>query len=268
MGLHPTPYPEVNSVLLELAARVGHILGENLVGVYLHGSLAVGDFDEKDSDVDFLVVTNRDLSTEEVARLQAMHGAIHDLDSPWAKHLEGSYLPRPLLSQPDQVGIKPLWYLGNCWRDLAQSVHDNAWVVFWTLHHHGIAVVGPGPESLFAPVPPERLKREILGVINDWGGSMLKNPAEISSVWHQSFTVLTYCRMLQTLGTVEIRSKLAAVLWSERALDKCWAGLIQRAWRERPNPSLKIRQPPDAAEVRLTLEFIRYAMDEAAKFAQ
>jgi predicted nucleotidyltransferase len=49
------PYPELPSVLGELVAGVESVLASNLVGVYLVGSLATGDFD-LDGDVDFLVV--------------------------------------------------------------------------------------------------------------------------------------------------------------------------------------------------------------------
>jgi predicted nucleotidyltransferase len=49
--------PEVNKILAELMTGVREALGENLVGVYLRGSLATGDFVDT-SDVDFLVATD------------------------------------------------------------------------------------------------------------------------------------------------------------------------------------------------------------------
>ncbi len=41
-----------------------NILGENLVGVYLHGSAVLGCFNEKKSDIDLLVVVNDEISDE------------------------------------------------------------------------------------------------------------------------------------------------------------------------------------------------------------
>ncbi|MDO4667672.1 MAG: nucleotidyltransferase domain-containing protein [Streptococcus sp.] len=38
------------------------ILGENLVGIYLHGSVAMGCFNDKKSDIDLLVVVNNDIT--------------------------------------------------------------------------------------------------------------------------------------------------------------------------------------------------------------
>jgi predicted nucleotidyltransferase len=51
------PYPELREVLHVFVNAIQTELTENLIGVYLVGSLASGDFD-LDSDVDFLVVTN------------------------------------------------------------------------------------------------------------------------------------------------------------------------------------------------------------------
>jgi hypothetical protein len=39
-----TPYPKINALLQELGAGVQSILGARFVGLYLDGSLAIGDF--------------------------------------------------------------------------------------------------------------------------------------------------------------------------------------------------------------------------------
>jgi len=47
-------------------------LGESLVGIYLHGSLAMGGFNPARSDLDLLVVTERPLTAESKRRLIAV----------------------------------------------------------------------------------------------------------------------------------------------------------------------------------------------------
>lgn len=91
---------------------VQNALKRKLVGAYLVGSLATGDFD-LDSDIDFLIVTDAELSDEELRLLQALHIEIHDLDYYPAKHLEGSYISRAVLIEADLVGVQPLWYVDN-----------------------------------------------------------------------------------------------------------------------------------------------------------
>ena len=39
-----------------------NILGNNLTGIYLHGSAAMGCFNDKKSDIDLLVVVKNDIS--------------------------------------------------------------------------------------------------------------------------------------------------------------------------------------------------------------
>jgi predicted nucleotidyltransferase len=96
----PTVYPELNGVLDEFVASVRAILGENFCGAYLQGSLALGDADEH-SDVDFIVATHHEVSDTQLAKLQAMHERLFALESPWARHLEGSYVPRQELRRVD-----------------------------------------------------------------------------------------------------------------------------------------------------------------------
>jgi hypothetical protein len=43
--MSPTPFPDLNAVLAELAERAAAILGTDFVGAYLQGSFAVGDAD-------------------------------------------------------------------------------------------------------------------------------------------------------------------------------------------------------------------------------
>jgi len=87
----PTFYPDVNALLDELVPAVQAVLGHHFVGMYLDGSLATGDLDQ-DSDIDFVVVTDEDVSAALFPSLQAMHDRIATTDSPYATNLEGSYL--------------------------------------------------------------------------------------------------------------------------------------------------------------------------------
>ena len=72
MADSPTAYPEVNVVLRELLPGVREILGDRLVGTYLTGSLAAGDFD-RHSDVDFVTVTENEVGGEVFSALDALH---------------------------------------------------------------------------------------------------------------------------------------------------------------------------------------------------
>ncbi len=47
-----TTYPEIDEILLNILNGIKDILDENLIGLYLFGSLAYGDFNPDSSDID------------------------------------------------------------------------------------------------------------------------------------------------------------------------------------------------------------------------
>ncbi|HEX4124102.1 MAG TPA: aminoglycoside adenylyltransferase domain-containing protein, partial [Tepidisphaeraceae bacterium] len=238
----PTLYPDLNAVLDDLTRSVAAILCDNFYGACLQGSFALGDFDQH-SDADFLIVINGDLAVAQLDALQAMHGRLYAGQCAWAQHLEGSYIRKDVLRDPAAAG-SDVWFLDHGSRSLVRSPHCNSIVVRCVVRDYGIRLAGPDPRSLVDPIPPTILRKEVLGTMCNWGGiSLLADPAQIDSLWYQSFVVVVYCRMLYTLDTGKIGSKLTSVRWAVDALDARWAGLIERAWAQRPDPALKSRQP-------------------------
>lgn len=261
----PTPYPELNAVLQELVDGAGRVLGDNLVAAWLQGSFAVGGFDLH-SDVDFIIATKQELSDLQVRDLQAMHQLIYDLESDWAKHLEGSYFPTTVLREYAQRG-RWLWYLDHGSRELERSAHDNTVVVRWILRETGVVIAGPQPSTWIDPIPTEVLRQDILETINTWGGEILADPEQINNRFYQTFAVLSYCRMLHDLHTGVVGSKRSGAEWAKVNLDPSWRGLIDRAWDGRPKPALSAQQPPDEADFRRTLEFIEEVIGAANELA-
>jgi predicted nucleotidyltransferase len=127
-----TAFPELNAVLGKLVSDAKAVLGDNFVGAYLQGSFAVGDADEH-SDVDFLVVTRRALSETEQEGLGRLHERLFALETPWAQHLEGSYVPAKQLRRIDPARA-PWFYFDNGAREPIWDGHDNSAVVRWSLY--------------------------------------------------------------------------------------------------------------------------------------
>jgi predicted nucleotidyltransferase len=260
---YPTSDFELNALLNELVSSVQTALADNLIGVYLQGSFAVGDWDI-DSDVDFLIAINQEMSETQLSALQTMHGRIFDLKSNWAQHLEGSYFPQNILRKVRDQRTE-LWYLNNTSRELVWSKHDDTKVVRWVVREYGIALYGPPPNTLIDPVSADELRQEIVKKMQAWEQEIFADPEAVNNRWYQPYIVLSFCRMLHTLQTGRIWSKIAGANWAKEALDHSWKGLIQRAWDERPNPSLKSQQKADPADVKSTLDFVQYALLVATK---
>jgi len=259
----PTPYPELNEALHDLVDGVEVVLATGFVGAYLQGSFAVGGFDEH-SDADFAVVTESELTEEQVGALQSLHGRIFDEGKEWSKHLEGSYFPAPTLRNASRAG-EELWYLDNGHRSLERSSHCNTVVVRWILREHGVTLAGPESDTLIDPVPVAVLRTEIANDIASWGREILAYPDRYRNRFYQSFIVLNLSRMLHDLRAGSISSKRIGADWAKLSLDPTWSDLIDRAWGGRPDPARSVREPADATDFERTLRFVRYIMLESVR---
>jgi predicted nucleotidyltransferase len=260
----PTPYTELNQILRELVSRTQEILNENFIGAYLQGSFAVGDFDEH-SDVDYIVAIEDELTSHQVDDLQVMHGQVYQLDSEWAKHLEGSYFPRDILRQHSMRGMD-LWYLDHGARSLIRSDHCNTILVRWIVREQGVTLAGPPPVTLIDPISVELLRAEMFETLNTWGQVIIDDPTPYYNHFYQAFIVLNYARMLHDLYNGYPGSKREGAEWAKSALDPSWSDLINATWDGRPDPASKVRQPPDPQAFERTLAFVQYIMDESKLF--
>ena len=259
------PYPELRDVLNMFVDEISAELRENLVGIYLVGSIASGDFD-LDSDVDFLVVTNTELTEANMKALQDIQIKIHDIDCYPAKHLEGSYISISDLNNWSVVGEKKLYYFDNGSTTYEQSTHDNQWHVRWILRERGITLVGQKPETILKSIPLNEMfseiKKTMLQVMKLFEDEINRPLSFFNSRFGQSFAVLTYCRMLHTLHTGTVQSKKAAVKWAKQFVNPKWVKIIDQAWNEREGVRFgaKIGQRAESTLLYETLEFIKYAI--------
>lgn len=257
------PYPELRVVLDAYASELSVELADNLVGIYLTGSLAVGDFDA-DSDVDFLVVTKTEISEPTSKRLQAIQEKIYALGCYPAQHLEGSFISLADLNDPQIVGQKELYYFDNGWTDIDQSVHDNQWHVRWILRERGVTLIGPRPMDFVNEVPPKELRDEMkkgmLERMLEFEPCLDQPRCYSNSRFGQPHIVLTFCRMLQTLRTGRVESKKAAAEWAKGVVEPKWIKLIDDAVIEREGVRFmeKIKQRAEQSVLEETLAFLKY----------
>ena len=255
--IKPTPCPDVNDILHLLLRNVSDILKDNLVGMYLFGSLANGDFDSH-SDIDVLFVTGKVISEESFHALFEMHEKISAMESAWSDQLEVSYIPRVALHHFDPSNNRhPHLDRGREGR-LFVMQHDADWIVQrYLLYKRGITVTGPEPQTLIAPLSSADLRWAGSNILHTWFRSFLEDPGKLKSRGYQSYTVLTLCRILYTDGNGEIASKPAAAEWAKRNLGSEWTALIDQAVLGRQTPGLEA-SPED---IRGTLDLIRFTLE-------
>lgn len=266
-----TSYPEVNLILHEVLTGIQPILGDQIIGMYLCGSLTSGSFDRL-SDVDYVVVTKAVLSDDLLAALDILHQRIASMDIWCATQLEGIYIPQAALRKYDPIhGLHVLIDRGRGQRlhrmYIADALTSHAWWGGWVLlrenlREHGITLTGPDPCNLISPISAKELQEASAAILHGWAAPLLDNQAEISSRGYQAYIVLTLCRILYTLEHASVTSKQIAAKWAQEKLDQRWRPLIEQAWVGRQNPYLQAEEE----DVNETLDFIRSALARCQLF--
>ncbi len=229
----PTPYPAVNDVVGTVLSGAREVLGPDLIGFYLDGSLALGDFDRATSDVDFIAAIARPLSPPAFAALADMHRQLRDSGRPFAAELEGSYIPLPALRRHDPADATFANHERGPDEVLKYKAHHSDWVIHrTTIRQHGLALFGPPPATLIDPVSPDDVRRATADVLRSWWAT--PDAAEAIARAHPGYLVYvvqTMCRALYSLERGEVVSKPAAAAWALATLDERWRPLIERSLR-------------------------------------
>jgi hypothetical protein len=249
-NLQPTPYQDVNAFLDLLHANLRAVLGDQLVALYLGGSLALGDFDPQHSDIDFAVVTGAELPPDTVAALAHMHARLWATGAKWARKLDGSYVPQSVIRRwtPDHLPC-PFVEAADC----HVTQQGSAIIQRHILREHGVAVVGPQPPLLLDPVTAPELRSAVCDMLARWWRPLLDDPAWLRQESKQPFAVLTMCRMLYTYEHGAVVSKPVAAQWCRQTLAAQWTQLIDWAMA-RPHAT-------ETDYLAATLSLVAYTVD-------
>ncbi len=251
-----TLYPEVNTVLFDLLARVKAILGDRFVGLYLYGSLASGDFNLHQSDIDFIVVTTDILPETTIDKLEPMHKGLAESGSKWAHKLEGVYIPKGYLPRYNPAD-PPLPTLNEGQFYLARQGSD--WVIQrFILREQGAVIAGPPLQDMIEPVSPDDLRGAVLAILHEWWEPMLADPSRLEAPGYQPYAVLSMCRTLYTLEHSDIASKGESASWAMETLSRGWTCLIERA--------LAWQRGQETDSITHTLDFIRFTIEHSRQY--
>ncbi|MCL4246795.1 MAG: DUF4111 domain-containing protein [Anaerolineae bacterium] len=255
---YPTPYPDANAVLDLLLSGARAIFGERLIGMYLYGSLATGDFDPATSDVDFVVVTDAPLDDRVFAQIDALHRRIAGSGMKLAHKLEGAYTSPRTLRRYDPSDPPSIYYNEDHEDKLSIGALGGDWIIQrHVLREHGVVVTGPPIKPLIDPVSPDAIRESVRELLGGWWASMLDDATFLQPDAYQVFAVATMCRALYTLEYGTIASKPESARWALAHVDTAWHPLIAAALDWRPGSTFD-RLPE-------TLDFIAYTLERAGK---
>lgn len=214
------------NILNQIIGGFTNILNENLVGIYLHGSLATGYYTEE-SDIDIIIITNSPLSfntkrkiIDEILSIKNApkkgiemhvilkeHSKILIYPTPFDLHYSNSHKERYMNDKNYICG-------GRNWTDKDLGTH------FTILKKRGICLCGEAIEMVFCDVPKSIYIDSIIYDLKDILSGINENP---------EYYILNSARTLSYLDDDKVVSKLEGGEWAKDKLPNEFKPLIQHA---------------------------------------
>jgi predicted nucleotidyltransferase len=242
------------SQIERLLATTQDALQDNLTGVYLHGSLAMGCFNPERSDLDLLVITRAPMSVEtkralveallrlsgnpapiEISFLSAADLTPWRYPTPFDLHYSedgrsrceqalarerptGARMPRPSRGkrQPPKALATDTW---RAWNDQRQEDIDLAAHITVT-RARGICLLGQPIDETFPPVPA----RDYIAAI--WDDFLVARAHALNKPF---YFVLNACRVAAYLLEERICSKEEGGVWALNRVPQVFRGCILQA---------------------------------------
>jgi len=215
-------------VLDTIAARHREILGDNLVGVYVHGSIAFGCFHWESSDIDWVTVVEHPLTGEQ--KLAMLEVLVRLWDQAPPKGFETSVV----LLRHCQSFIHPCPYelhFSAAWLDRYHkdptSLCDNKQKTdpdlaahFTVIRHTGVVLYGRPVYEVFGEIKEEYYLDSIIGDIRNARADISQYPVYI---------ILNLCRVAAYIKDHLILSKAQGGRWGEQNLPDRYRELISGA---------------------------------------
>jgi predicted nucleotidyltransferase len=199
---------------------------ENLVALYLFGSLARGCYNERTSDVDLLAVSSKPYSTEVASRIAGLHSQSRltgDVIFVTVEQMKADCLPTPV----DFV-VKPD---GRLFRNESGSM--DFFINRQDVYECGIALLGPPAKEIVPAVLWPLLSESLLSLLPHIA-DRFKNP------------ILMFCRIVYAVHHRSLCSKVVAGQWAKEHLDKEWREVIDAALAEYTAGAAQIDHKQDA----------------------
>ena len=198
-------------------------LSPAVVGAWVFGSVALGAWDERTSDIDVIVLTDGPLNHCHVGQIAALHGRL-SRDHVLGPRLEVQYLTTAAL-RGEAVEPYPIQAEG---RFAAAGQGDLNATTRWVLREHGITLLGPPVGDLPIAVTWDDVLAAMRYNLADYWPPYATPAAlpflidDTGIVW----TVATLCRILATVEDGVIVDKGAAVAgWLDRVPQR-WTRLL------------------------------------------
>lgn len=218
---------KITTILQKLCLQIQHFWSENLIGVYLFGSLSYDAFNPDRSDLDLQIIIKQTPTKKEIKGLEKMHLDFEKKYPKWQKRIEASYTPVTLLTNilpPKEP--RPYFGEGKMW---SKANYGNEWLInLFLIKKYGKTLYGPDFNQLVKKIKTIDLQKANLKDFDEEWLPKLKTPNWFDNYHYQSYLVLNLCRILNLHFNQEPQSKKISAHFVKTKYPE-WKNLIEEA---------------------------------------
>ncbi len=250
--------PTLLHPLLEDTTRRLQPLGW-VTACYLEGSIALGGFQPRLSDVDFIAVLSRRAAESDLQSLRQAHAALERQHPDWK--LSGMYcLAGDLgcLERPQEPFLN--YQDGKLARAARFELSSVTW---WILKNRGLALFGPPADSLDLQVDMQHLLQVQRDNLNTYWAGWTTRPRRwlaLLSDWGVQWTVLGVLRQYYTLNERQITTKVGAGEYAIKKMPVGWHPIIREAMALRAEPKMSFYHSR-LERARQCYRFLKYVIE-------
>lgn len=233
-----THHAEVNELITGARLSLRSVLGDKLLGLYLFGSAATGNFYEGVSDVDLFALLSSKINDQEFLQLDNMHTSLISNYPAWEGRFEIAYASEDALSKfPDESHSIAVLSPGEPFHIKELGLD---WAINWhVLGQQGVTIYGSPAEEVFSFISNSDFIEVVRAQVIEWVDWL---PHTKDSAKYQAYAVLTLCRALYVITKGKQPSKQVAGEWV-RVKYPVWSDLISWAFKTRLESEDDVNDP-------------------------
>jgi hypothetical protein len=235
-----------------------------LEGLYVVGSYALGDWNERHSDIDIIAVTAEPAADAEAGVLRTVHALLAERQP--APHIDGPYVAWGDLPVAPATGLHRPWTLDGRLHHDGECFEINP-VTWHTLAAYGVTVRGPAAETLDVWLSVEDRVRFVLGNLASYWSDVAASLAQAPDDRRFDGESLQWCalgalRLHHTAFTGDVISKTGAAGYGLETAPARFHDTLRLAAELRAGATAV--DGVDAATMKNAGELIEWVCDDAA----
>jgi predicted nucleotidyltransferase len=213
----------VKDLLEETLLRLHSILRDNLIGIYLYGSLAMGCFNPESSDVDTILVVKKRSSQEQRKEIIEYLKGVCSKD----RRIELNIVCEDVVRNPRYPLLVDLHF--EYWGGIFENERDKEILSnLYTTRERGFCVWGVPISEIFSRIPARyHLKSVTEDIIHT--RKHLRDKPDSIGYNVTVYWVLSSCRILAFIREGKVLSKLEGGQWGVINLPRGYHSLIKQA---------------------------------------